>query len=234
MTSEWIVRVVLATSVEISEASLDKMSDVADDCDATVALRDRGSGVVVTMTVDGLSNGERLLPTVIDWAVSVVCEGGGCEDATPVDVRFVTPEIYEAEALEPSIPDLASATDAAEILGVSRQRVHQLAASNSMFPRPVARVATGPLWTRNAIEWFDSVWERKAGRPSRLRAVDGPSQRTRTTMTAPMRATRGTAAATVHNLAARTGRFAPGGVAKPTAVRDAGSTGRNLSTRKRG
>ena len=173
MTHEWIVRVVLATEIEISDAALDKMSDLADEHDATAALYDRVPGVVITMNVDGGSRDA--LPSAIDWATSVVCDAGGCEDATPVDVRLVAAEIYEAEAIEPNIPELASAADAAAILRVSRQRIHQLAESNSSFPRPIARVATGPLWTRNAIEWFDSIWQRKPGRPTRLKAADAPT-----------------------------------------------------------
>jgi hypothetical protein len=51
-----------------------------------------------------------------------------------VDLRVTTPERFEAEALRPDFPPLASAADAAEILGVSRQRVHQLAASNTRNP----------------------------------------------------------------------------------------------------
>lgn len=45
--------------------------------------------------------------------------------------------------------------------------MHQLAASNTRFPAPVARVATGPLWTVPAIEHFNRIWERKPGRPHR-------------------------------------------------------------------
>jgi hypothetical protein len=169
MTREWIVRVVLATETEISDAALDKMSDLAEEHDATVARYHRVPGVVIMMNVDGGSRDA--LPSVTDWAASVVRDGG-CEYATPIDVRLVAAEIYEAEAIEPNVPELASAADAAAILRVSRQRIHQLAESNSSFPRPIARVATGPLWTRSAIEWFDSIWQRKPGRPTRLKAAD--------------------------------------------------------------
>ncbi|MGH4023288.1 MAG: hypothetical protein ACRDRV_01745 [Pseudonocardiaceae bacterium] len=82
-----------------------------------------------------------------------------------VDLRVTTPEQFEAETLRPDFPPLASAADAAEILGVSRQRVHQLAASNTLFPAPVATVP--------AIEHFDRVWERKPDRPSRPRNTKG-------------------------------------------------------------
>ncbi|MFN2496739.1 MAG: hypothetical protein ABR608_12650 [Pseudonocardiaceae bacterium] len=105
-----------------------------------------------------------------EWIVQI-----GVDTETELDERTLvalanlavtTPEQFETEALRPDFPELASAADAADILGVSRQRVHQLAASNTRFPAPVARVATGPLWTVPAIEHFAQVWERKPGRPS--------------------------------------------------------------------
>jgi hypothetical protein len=89
-----------------------------------------------------------------------------------VDLRVTTPERFEAEALRPDFPPLASAADAAEILGVSRQRVHQLAASNTRFPAPIVRVGTGPLWAVPAIEHFASVWDRRPGRPAARTATE--------------------------------------------------------------
>ncbi|MFI9812272.1 hypothetical protein [Saccharothrix variisporea] len=171
ITDEWVVRVVLATAAEVSGAQLDKMADAADDRDATAARWAAGTGIVVTADADAAKGRDQGVSAAIDWALKLVSEVGGCDDATPVDVRFMTLEAYEAEALRPDIPELVSAADAADILGISRQRVHQLMTSNVKFPAPVARVATGPLWTRAAIEWFDSVWERKAGRPAKLAPV---------------------------------------------------------------
>ncbi|WP_410597868.1 hypothetical protein [Amycolatopsis sp. lyj-23] len=177
MTNEWVIRVVLATEETVSDTALEKMADAADERDATVARRELESGVVVTMDVDVSDGGGHEISAAIDWSLKLVRDVGGCEDAVPADVRYMTLDAYEAEALRPSVPELASAADVAEILGVSRQRVHQLATSNPRFPQHIARVATGPLWARSSIEWFDSVWERKAGRPAKLAAVSNPRPR---------------------------------------------------------
>lgn len=99
--NEWVLRIVLATDSDISDASLDKMSDRADERDATVARSDRPSGVVIAM--DGGDTPEDSLPLAVRWAVAVAIEAGGCEDVAPVDIRLVTGEIYEAEALKPDI-----------------------------------------------------------------------------------------------------------------------------------
>jgi hypothetical protein len=51
------------------------------------------------------------------------------------------------------VPPLASAADAAQILRVPRERVQQWV-TERVFPAPVARVATGPLWTVDAVQAF--------------------------------------------------------------------------------
>jgi predicted DNA-binding transcriptional regulator AlpA len=47
--------------------------------------------------------------------------------------------------------DLVGVHEIAELLGVSRQRVHQLAATPD-FPTPVAELAAGDIWKREDIE----------------------------------------------------------------------------------
>lgn len=55
--------------------------------------------------------------------------------------------------------DLVGVAEVAALLGVSRQRVSQLAASES-FPAPEAQLAAGPVWLRAAVE----QWARSTGR----------------------------------------------------------------------
>lgn len=54
---------------------------------------------------------------------------------------------------------LMGLTEIAELLGVSRQRVHQLSKSPD-FPEPTARLSAGLIWEREAIE----AWARQTGR----------------------------------------------------------------------
>ena len=123
-----------------------------------------------TVTVDVEADGP--LAAANDAARFALTERGADLRAQLVDLRVTTPERFEAEALRPDFPPLASAADAAEILGVSRQRVHQLAASNTRFPAPIARVGTGPLWAVPAIEHFASVRDRRPGRPAARTATE--------------------------------------------------------------
>lgn len=176
--SEWTVRVTIATPAILTEQDLETLADLADKEDASVANRADGPGYTVTVDVeaqDPLIAGR----TGVRFARGTV---GADLPGAVVDLRITTPEQYEAEALRPDFPPLASAADAAEILGVSRQRVHQLAKSNTRFPAPIAQVGTGPLWTVPAIEHFDRTWERKPGRPRQEQNVPSEGPRSRLTV----------------------------------------------------
>lgn len=59
----------------------------------------------------------------------------------------------------PSLPPLVAAHEIAQMLGVSRQRVSQLAATNG-FPDPAAILMVGRIWLREDIE----EWAAATGR----------------------------------------------------------------------
>ena len=68
------------------------------------------------------------------------------ESNTTIRRVEVAPESYEPGGL-------LGATDVARLLGVSRQRLYQLA-ERSGFPLPADRLARGALWRREDIEAF--------------------------------------------------------------------------------
>jgi hypothetical protein len=84
-----------------------------------------------------------------------------------VRAESIRQDELEAENTRPTLPELVSAPEAADILCVSAQRLHELAASKAGFPEPLYELRTGKLWLRDAIEAFDRRWERKPGRPSK-------------------------------------------------------------------
>lgn len=59
-------------------------------------------------------------------------------------------------------PKLAGLAEIAGLAGVSRQRASQIAAHPD-FPKPVDRLAMGPVWRESDVEKFLAV-ERKPGR----------------------------------------------------------------------
>jgi predicted DNA-binding transcriptional regulator AlpA len=56
--------------------------------------------------------------------------------------------------------DLVGIWEIAEMLGISRQRVHAIAKTDDSFPEPRAQLHAGLIWNRNDIE----SWVRKSGR----------------------------------------------------------------------
>ena len=67
-------------------------------------------------------------------------EGQAAEAGLPgwpvVRLEAVRQDVLDAENERPTLPALVSAPEAAEILGVSAQRVHELAAAIPGFPKP--------------------------------------------------------------------------------------------------
>jgi predicted DNA-binding transcriptional regulator AlpA len=65
-----------------------------------------------------------------------------------------------------TVPELAGLAEVAAILGVSRQRVRELAERDD-FPQPVAQLSGGAVYVKSAIEAFNNHWNRKSGRPGK-------------------------------------------------------------------
>jgi predicted DNA-binding transcriptional regulator AlpA len=61
----------------------------------------------------------------------------------------------------PVTQELVGVAEIAEMLGVTRQRVHQLTKAPE-FPRPVAELSAGSIWAREDVE----RWARASGRLS--------------------------------------------------------------------
>ena len=61
----------------------------------------------------------------------------------------------------------------AQILGVSRQRVYQLIEAYDDFPAPVATLAVGRIWSREAVEQWNRIQgDRPSGKHRQLRLDD--------------------------------------------------------------
>jgi predicted DNA-binding transcriptional regulator AlpA len=90
-----------------------------------------------------------------------------------IRIEAVRQDILEQDNARPTLPDLVSVPEAAQILGVSTQRIHELAHGNVRFPKPAYELKAGNLWLRAAIEAFDARWERKPGRPRKVKVVVG-------------------------------------------------------------
>lgn len=161
--TEWVVEVVVDTGELVSDGVLETLMDRGERRDDAFVARYPGPCVVVTqgfhvdVPLEAHRRGVELAAEILDGHVT----------GEVVDVRVCLPEIYEEEAIKPDTPPLLSSPDVAELLGVSRQRVHQLDRDHPQFPPPYARLGAGPIWTLPQIEHFAKVWVRKPGRPAR-------------------------------------------------------------------
>lgn len=83
-----------------------------------------------------------------------------------VRVEAVDHDELARDLANPLFPDLIGAAEAAQLLGVSRQRIHDMRKTTPGFPHPAVEVAMGPLWTVHSIERFVETWTRRPGRPA--------------------------------------------------------------------
>ncbi len=86
-----------------------------------------------------------------------------------VRAEAVRQDVLDEDNARPTLPELVSAPEAAEILGVSPQRVHELA-SNPGFPEPMYDLRTGRLWLKSAISAYARRRQRTPGRPRKTAA----------------------------------------------------------------
>lgn len=67
----------------------------------------------------------------------------------------------------PQFPELAGPAEIAAILGVSKQRVRELAAQDDTFPQPVAELIGGAIYVKSMIEEYQRQSTRQPGRPTK-------------------------------------------------------------------
>ena len=74
--------------------------------------------------------------------------------------------------------DLLGASEVAKLLGVSRQRAYQLMEAHLDFPKPVAYLQRGKLWSRVQVDLWRRQWRRdfsrKGGRPRHRQKIEAP------------------------------------------------------------
>ena len=146
--------------------------------DALMALLEEHDGIVaagvgswdVTISVQAPS-----APDAALYSIGIIekMAGKAGMPAWPVArVETIRQDLLDAQNARPTLPELVSAPEAAEILCITPQRLHELATRHAGFPEPMYELRTGKLWLREAVEAFDKRWERKPGRP---RKASSPS-----------------------------------------------------------
>lgn len=159
---DWVIT--FTFDVDPSMETMDLWESQLAGFDGSVArIPDRGVDVTVFApeTMAMLQGAEKML-------IEVSCVVG----TEPIGAEILTESEWERRAEAPTMPELMSAAEIADELGVSRQRVHQLR-DTAAFPAPLADLRGGAVWDAAAIRKFNDEWERKPGRPRRLANFDG-------------------------------------------------------------
>jgi hypothetical protein len=151
-----------APDLTIDEDAADALMDLLEDHDGVVST---GTGTWdATISVQAPSawvasdRGSALLDKLADKT--------GMPDWPAVRVDVIRQDMLEAENRLPTLPELVSGPEAAEMLRVSPQRLRQLSEGHASFPEPMYELRAGKLWLKDAIETFDRRWDRKPGRPA--------------------------------------------------------------------
>jgi hypothetical protein len=152
------------------------------DINPTAAAMDRWERALQRLGLDGLfaripqrhqTIATLYLPGADMDMVNAMCEGhdtlSEIVGQSPVGIETITEDEHQHRAEEPTLPELMSAMEIAEVLKVSRQRVHQLR-STPNFPAPLAEPRCGAVWDAAAVRAFARQWRRKPGRPRRIEA----------------------------------------------------------------
>ncbi|MEV5707269.1 hypothetical protein [Actinoallomurus sp. NPDC052274] len=155
--ADWRVTVTLAGYLDAEDAT--KIDHTIDSSVTVIEQRPASERADVTVAVDAAG-----LVAAVHAGLAAVARG--LADAGlklhVVGVQARTAEEYERERAEPS--DLVNAAEISKILGISRQRVHQLV-ERPDFPKWRYNPPTGKLYDRHDIEEFDRHWDRTIGRP---------------------------------------------------------------------
>jgi len=136
------------------------------DDEAQIAITEQlNAGVIVDTAANLLTAVYQVTAPTLRMAADVALGAARAIPAMPIDLQVLSIEDWIAEQENPRPQDLVGAAAAAQLLGVSRQRVGQLA-ERPDFPAPIARISAGPVWTRASVHAFMQRWARKiTGRP---------------------------------------------------------------------
>ncbi len=166
MSQEWYsayleARAPAGADPVVDECAADALMDLLEKYDGVVSASDGSWGGTISIDAPSASDAAFIAGGIIEERAGKA----GMPVWPVVRVEVTRQDLLDTLNEQPTLPELVSVPEAAEILGVSPQRVHELAATNATFPGPVYELRTGKLWLRAAVEAFSQRWERKPGRP---------------------------------------------------------------------
>jgi hypothetical protein len=140
----------------------DELMDLLEDYDGIVSSGPRSWAAVITIPAAG----PREAAIAGEMLIEEMAAKAGMPEWPAVRVEAIRQDVLAEQLDRTLLPDLVSTPEAADILGVSPQRLHQIVGERSDFPAPAYELRTGKLWLRSAIQAFGER-KRMPGRPRR-------------------------------------------------------------------
>lgn len=154
--NDWVMT--FTYDADPSVETLDSWESQLEDLEASVSRVPERDVVNVTIFISAPS-------ALMDAAAKMADVVGSVVGAEPIGAEVLQESEWERRAEAPTMPELMSAAEIADELGVSRQRVHQLR-DTAAFPAPLVELRGGAVWDAAAVRKFDQEWQRKPGRPA--------------------------------------------------------------------
>jgi len=163
VTNEWSIHIELAhTAPTVSDDQVDTMLEALASHGAAVSVGPKALGVQFFLQAPtparALNGGLRI--------VLAAARAADIPTTRITDVGIQAWSDFLRKLDMPNIPELVGVAEVAILLNVSKQRASVLAHYRD-FPRPIAELASGPIWKKAAILRHVGQWPRKPGRPAR-------------------------------------------------------------------
>lgn len=163
--TDWSVYVEAAGTRRVSDDAIDTFADLMVEHHGIVSNAPDGRGYGARLSVES-PNPAAATALALDLFRAAADEAD-LPDMPIVRVEALTHDELDRELAQPAFPELVGVGEIAELLGVTRQRASEVQ-TRAGFPVPLARLKSGPVWTRASISTFLETWVRKPGRPKRV------------------------------------------------------------------
>lgn len=161
--TEWSVELEIPHRLGFTKALENLVGDVLEALarNSAVAAHDRHA-LSVRLTIEA-KTAVAALARARQALTSALRKVGFQDTVSLVRVEVETMKDLDRRLQESHTPEIVGVTEVAGILGVSKQRVSELARSRD-FPPPIVMLAAGPVWLQSSIVQFVSRWHRRPGR----------------------------------------------------------------------
>ncbi len=165
---EWSVELTIEHVIPEDEL-VDAVDDLLEDLAPRSASASTGRGIlIVRMTVTAKKPDEAYEEATHFLMRALFSTGWLMHLRTIVASEIETLAELAAGLEQPPVPEVIGVAELSEMLGVTKQRVSYLAQSQTGFPKPIAKLASGPVWLKPTVMRFVETWERRPrGRPKK-------------------------------------------------------------------